>query len=64
MYPLTSVTWRYRGLRCQLIEVLFIVFFKFSADQLLAFNWSRAQIYIFQSYGFHIKLSIDVWSFQ
>ena len=24
---------------------------KFSADRLLAFNWSQAQVYVFQSYG-------------
>ena len=32
-------------------------FLKFSTDQ-----W--AEIYVFQSYGFPIKLSIDLWSFQ
>ena len=40
-YPLTRVTWPYRKLKCQLIEV---TFFWFSADQLRAFNWSRAQV--------------------
>ena len=31
------------------------VFFKFSADQLLAFNWSQAQVYVFQSYSHSYK---------
>ena len=35
------------------------VFFKFSADQLLAFNWSQVQVYVFQSYGFPLKLGKD-----
>ena len=32
----------------------------FSADELLAFNWSQAQIYVFQSCGSPLKLSIDL----
>ena len=36
------------------------VFFKFSADQLLAFNWSKAQVYVFHSHGSPLKLSLDL----
>ena len=36
------------------------VFLKFSTDHLLAFNWSWAQVYVFQSYGFPLKLSIII----
>ena len=35
------------------------VFLKFSTDKLLAFNWSQAQVFVFQSYGSPQKLSID-----
>ena len=45
-YPLTRVTWPYQG----------HVFLKFSTDQLLAFNWSQAEVYVFQSYGSPLKL--------
>ena len=37
------------------------VFLKFSTEQLLAFNGSRAQVLVFQSYGSPLKLSIDLW---
>ena len=36
------------------------VFFKVSADQLLAFNWSQAQVDVFHSYGSPLKLSLDL----
>ena len=41
-YLLTSVTWPYRQLRCQIMEVA--CFLEFSADQSLAIKWSRAQV--------------------
>ena len=44
-YPLTSIIWRYRGLRCSPVEVEY--FLKFSADKLLNFKWSRAQVYYY-----------------
>ena len=40
-YPLTSITWPYRGLRCRPIEV------KLSADKLLVCKWSQAQVIFF-----------------
>ena len=49
-YRLTSITWPYRGLRCLPIEVEY--FLKLSADKLLVFKWSQAQVYFFfNSYG-------------
>ena len=39
-YPLTSITWAYRRLRCRPIEIKY--FFKLSADKLLVFKWSQA----------------------
>jgi len=36
------------------------VFFKVSADQLLAFNWSQAQGYVFNSFDSPLKLSLDL----
>ena len=41
-YPPTSITWPYRGLRCRLIELKY--FLKLSADKLLVFKWSQAQV--------------------
>ena len=41
-YPLTSITWLYRGLRCRPIEVKY--FLKLSADKVLVFKWSQAQV--------------------
>ena len=35
--------------------------FKFSANQLLAFNSSQAQVHVFQSHGSPLKLSTDLW---
>ena len=32
-----------------------------SRDQLLAFNWSQAKVYVFQSYGSPLKLIMDFW---
>ena len=39
-YPLTSITWPYRGLRSWLIE--FACFLKLSVDKLVVFKWSQA----------------------
>ena len=39
---LTCVTWPYRQLRCQIMEVA--CFLKFSPDQLLAIKWLRTQV--------------------
>ena len=50
-YPLASITWPYRGLRCWPIEVKY--FLKLSADKLLVFKWSQAQVYFF--FKNHIK---------
>ena len=45
-YPLTSITWSYRGLRCRWpIKVEY--FLKLSADKLLVFKWSQAQVWFF-----------------
>ena len=41
--PLTSIIWPYRGLRCRPIEVEY--FLRLSADKLLVFKWSQAQVY-------------------
>ena len=41
-YPLTSITWLYRGLSCRPIEVT--CFLKFTADKFLVFNWLQAQL--------------------
>ena len=38
-----------------------LFFFKFSANQLLAFNWSQAEVYVFQLYVLPQKLSTDLW---
>ena len=40
--PLTSIPWPYCGLRWRPIEVEY--FLKFSADKLLVFKWSQAQV--------------------
>ena len=44
-YPLTTIIWPYRGLRYWPIEVKY--FLKLSANKLLVFNWSQAQVYVF-----------------
>ena len=44
-YPLTSITWLYRGLRYRPIEVEY--FLKLSADKLLVFRWWQAQVQYF-----------------
>ena len=41
-YPLTSITWPYRGPRCRPIEV--DIFLKLSADKLPVFKWPQAQV--------------------
>ena len=38
-----------------------VFFLKFSADQLLAFKWSQAQVFVFYSYSCPLKLSINLW---
>ena len=40
-YPLTSITWPYRGLKCRPIEAT--CFLKSSAEEFLVFDWSQAQ---------------------
>ena len=42
-YPLTSITWANRGLRCRPIKVKY--FLKLSTDKALVFKWSQAQIW-------------------
>ena len=44
-YPLTSITWLYRGLRCGPIKVEY--FLMLSADNLFVFNWLQAHVYFF-----------------
>ena len=44
-YPLAGITWLYRGLRCRPIEVKY--FLKLSADKVLVFKWSQAQVYYY-----------------
>ena len=39
-YPLISITWPYRGLRCRPIQIEY--FSKLFADKLLVFKWSQA----------------------
>ena len=46
-YPLTSITWPYRELRLELIEIK--VFLKLTADQLTAFHWIAGSS-IFKNY--------------
>ena len=62
-YPLTSITWPYRGLRCRPIEVKY--FLKLSADKLLVFKWSQAQVQIHMKYVVFmcptIKILISNW---
>ena len=58
-YPLTSITWPYRGLRCRP---------KLFADKLLVFKWSQAQVFFFLIHmkyvvfmGRTIKVLISNW---
>ena len=57
-YPLTSITWLYRGLRYQ-------VFFNLSAYNLLVFKWSQAQVHFFKcirnKLGRTIKILTPNW---
>ena len=45
-YPLTSITWADRGLRCRPIEVKY--FFEVIRWQITSFKWSQVQVYFFQ----------------
>ena len=45
-YPLTSITWLYRGLKCRPIEVEY--YFEVIRWQLTSFKWSQAQVYFSQ----------------
>ena len=45
-YPLTSITWPYRGLKCRSIKVEY--FFAVIRWQITSFKWSQAQVYFFQ----------------
>ena len=44
-YPLISITWTYRGLRCRPTAVKY--FLTLSSDKLLVFKWSQAQVKFF-----------------
>ena len=63
-YPLTSITWPHRGLRCRPIEVKY--FFKLSANKLLVFKWSQAQVWFFKKnhmkYVVFMCRTIKIWS--
>ena len=48
-YRLTSATWPYRGLRYRPIKVEY--FLRLSADKLLVFKWSWAQVQFFKCIG-------------
>ena len=58
-YPLTSVTWPYRGLKYRPIENFL------SADNLLVFKWSQAQVHFFKcirnELSRTIKILISIW---
>ena len=45
-YPLTSITWPYRGLKCRPIEVEY--FLKVIRWQITSFKWAQAEVYFFQ----------------
>ena len=59
-YPLTSITWPYRGLKYRPIE-----YFLLSADNLLVFKWSQAQVHFFKcirnELSRTIKIFISIW---
>ena len=44
-YPLTSITWLYRGPRCRPIVLACLL--RLSANTLLVFKWSQAQVQLF-----------------
>ena len=46
-YPLTGITWLYRGLRCRPIKVEY--FLQLSADNLFVFKWLKAHVYFFKN---------------
>ena len=58
-YPLTSITWPYRGLKYRPIENFL------SADNLLVFKWSQAQVHFFKcirnELSRTIKILISIW---
>ena len=60
--PLTSITWPYRGLRNRPIEY----FLKLSADNLLVFKWSQAQVHFLKyrrnKLSRTIKILISNWT--
>ena len=60
--PLTSIIWPYRGLRFRPLEVEY--FLKLSADKLLVFKWSQAQVYFFKIHMkyvvFYLCLTIKI----
>ena len=53
-YPLTSVTWPNRGLRCRPIEVEYLFVIRWQVSSLV-FKWSQAQVSFFNSYQETIK---------
>ena len=52
-HPLTSITWPYRGLKYRPIEIEY--FMKLSADKLLIFKWSQAQVQFFKKNSYEIS---------
>ena len=61
-YPLTSITWAYRGLSYRPIEVEH--FLKLSADKLLVFKWSRAQVQFYEKHRKSVVFmsrTIKIW---
>ena len=60
-YPLTSITWPYRGLRSWLIE--FACFLKLSPDKLVVFKWSQAGFQLFKCTGNKVCLWAALWKF-
>ena len=55
-YPLTSITWAYLGLSYRPIEVEH--FLKLSADKLLVFKWSQAQVQFYKN----IRNKLCLWA--
>ena len=58
MYPVTSIAWPYRGLRYRPTE--FECFLKLSADKLLLFKWSQAQVCVLKIYMKYVVF-ISLW---
>ena len=54
------ITWPYRGLRCRPMEVKY--FLKFSADKLLVYKWSQAQVSFFRFVTLYFQFLCSDWS--